>query len=236
MAYEGLVRTKERLKDPASAFLWAEHTKARLLIEAIAHGKTSPGLPSDLAETENSLTTRLTGLYRQREETITKNPTLFKKIDEEDLPEAKEKLARFVKSLREDYPLYAAIHYPEPIPVAELDLKPQESLVVYEVTEQETFAWLIRQGKIIKDFTIPVVRKNLTEQVKRYRGFFEGITRYSHLSNYDPSWEKSSTTSWSRILPLISNRTSPSLSYRMTYWAFCPLRHWWRSCRPVQRL
>ena len=186
LAYEGLVRTKEKLKDPASAFLWAEHTKARLLIEAIAHGKSSPGLPSDLAETENSLTTRLTGLYRQREETITKNPTLFKKIDEEDLPAAKEELARFVKSLRENYPVYAAIRYPEPIPVAELDLEPQESLVVYEVTEQETFAWLIRQGKIIKDLTIPVARKNLTEQVKRYRGFFEGITRYSHLSSYDP--------------------------------------------------
>lgn len=190
LAYEGLVRAKGKLNDPAEAFFWSEYTKARLLLEAMTRGKTAPGLPSVLAQKEDTLTNRLSNLYKQRETAFAKNPALFKEIEEKELPQAKKKLAGFIETLRQNYPVYVAIRYPAPIPVANLSLRPDEALIAYEVTEKETYVWLIRNKEVAKAITIPVTRKELVAQVKQYRAFFEGITGYDQLSRFDPRMGK----------------------------------------------
>jgi len=65
-------------------------------------------------------------------------------------------------------------------------MQPKEVLLAYEVSERQTFDWLIQDGKVIKTMTIPISRKELTEQVKKHRGFFEGINSYPQLSRFDP--------------------------------------------------
>jgi tetratricopeptide (TPR) repeat protein len=93
LAYEGLVRTQSKRQDPADAFFWAEHTKARVLLEALARGASPVGLPPALAQQEETLTTRLQGLYRQREVAFAHNPELFTQIEAHDLPQVKQELA-----------------------------------------------------------------------------------------------------------------------------------------------
>ena len=72
------------------------------------------------------------------------------------------------------------------MPVEALRLQPQEVLLAYEVTDTATFAWMIREGKVLTTRTIPVTREALTAQVTRYRGFFEGVTGSPDLARFDP--------------------------------------------------
>ena len=95
-------------------------------------------------------------------------------------------MTAIISTLRRDHPAYAALKYPQPLPIADLALQPQETLVAYEVTEKETFAWFIRGKKIIEALTIPVTRQALTAQINQYQQFFAGICSAADLSRFDP--------------------------------------------------
>jgi CHAT domain-containing protein/Tfp pilus assembly protein PilF len=181
LAYEGLVRTSVKLGDPSEALRWSEHTKARRLLEAMARSRIAPGVPAEVAEKEEGLITRLGALYRQREETLSKNPELFESIEREQIPRAREKLNEFVTDLRQQHPAYAAYKYPQPLGETEIALRPGEALLEFAVTEQETFAWLLRDGKVIKFTTIPVGREALDRQIREYRSLFQGISHTNDL-------------------------------------------------------
>ena len=185
-AYEGLVRVKAAMQDQAGAFFSSEYTKARALLDALPRGKTAGFLPPLLSQQEQELTTKLRGLYKQRDATFGKNPELFKKIDEHDLPQARQELARFVETLRKEQPLYAAVNYPQPLPVSQIKLNAGEALIAYEVTEETTLGWLVRDGKIITSVNIPISRKDLTKKITGYRNCFENVTDYKQLSQFDP--------------------------------------------------
>lgn len=186
LAYKGLVRVSMQRQEPAEAFGWAEHTKARSLLEILSRGGPTSSLPPALAQQEETLLTRLRSLLRQREVAFTKQPTLVEELEERELPQARQALAQFVQQLHRDYPAYAALTYPQPVPVEALRLQPQEVLLTYEVTDTATFAWLVREGKILTTRTIPVTREALTAQVTHYRGFFEGVTGSPELARFDP--------------------------------------------------
>ena len=174
-AYEGLVRAKAAMQDQAGAFFWSEHTKARQLIDALPRGKTAGVLPASLSQREQELTTKLAELYRQ--------PEAF---DEKELSRARQELARFVETLQKEQPLYAAVNYPQPLPVSQFKLHGGEALIAYEVTEEKTLGWLIRDGKIITSVNIPISRKDLTEKITRYRKCFESVENYDELAQFDP--------------------------------------------------
>ncbi len=174
-AYEGLVRSSAELGDPSEAFRWSEHTKARRLLEATARSRNAPGVPPEVAEKEEALVNRLGALYRQREEISFKNPELFANIDREQIPEAKQNLDEFVTELRRLYPAYAAYKYPQPLGTREIALRPGEALLEFAVTEEETFAWLLRDGKVAKFTTIPIRREQLDARVRAYRSLFQNI-------------------------------------------------------------
>lgn len=181
VAYERLVRTSAKLGDPDEALRWSEHTKARQLLEATAQGRIAPGLPAQLATQEDALVGRLGALYRQREETVGKNPALYADIAGQQLPEAKRNLDEFVAELRRQYPAYAAYKYPQPLGARELALRPGEALLEFAVTEDATFVWLIRDGHVVKFTTIPVGRTALERQIEEYRSLFHGIRHTSDL-------------------------------------------------------
>ena len=185
--YEGLVRVSTELKDVDNAVYWAETTKARLLLEAMA-GRSSEkklGLPQDIAKTEAEFTARIAATYKQMDIALEKNPERYKELEKE-LAALKKDRDSFISRLRKEYPEYASIRYPEPIKLRDFGLDAQETLIEYEVTDKVTFAWLIRGKKVIKALTIPISRKELAELVKKYRGFFEGVTGYKDLARFDP--------------------------------------------------
>ena len=190
--YEGLVRVSARLGDAAGALHAAEHTKARLLLENLAQrGQgNSLGLPATLAAEETNLTQGIASLAKQLETAIEKNNSTRQQEIERELPKLKEQQQALVTRLRQDYPEYASLAYPQPLQVQALKLLPGEALIEYEVTDTVTLAWLVREGKIVKAISLPITRKALAEDVKRYRGFFEGVRSTDQLARFEPALGK----------------------------------------------
>jgi len=180
-AYEGLVRTSAALGKPDDALQWAEYTKARELLEATAHRRTPLGLPAEVAQKEDALVSRLGALYRQRDETSSKNPEVFADLQRVQIPGAKGELDAFVAEIGQRYPAYAAYKYPQPLGVSDIALGPTETLLEFAVTADRTFAWLLRGGTLIKFTAIPVRRDVLDREIQAYRSLFENIHRTDDL-------------------------------------------------------
>jgi len=186
-AYEGLARVSLSAGKPEEGLLWAEHTKARLFLEALARRESSNQfkLPENLAKREAEINQRIMSLGKQQDAAFNaKNTELFKQLEPE-LAKSKSEQATFIAELRKEQPAYAAVAYPQPLAVADWKLQPGEVVLEYEVTDNATLAWLVKDGKVLKSLTIPISRKDLDDEVKRYRGFFE-VTDMAQLARFDP--------------------------------------------------
>ena len=184
--YEGLVRIHFKTGQLKECFFYTEHTKSRVFLDAIVkrYGGTLK-IPKELSQQEEELTNKVASLYKQQEIAFLKgNQERFKEIEGE-LKPLKEEQKRFTASLRNSYPEYTSLRYPQPIGVDEIALHEDELLLEYEVTDKETIALLVKKGSILKAISIPMTRDSLEELVKQYRGFTQAKT-YSDLYTYDP--------------------------------------------------
>jgi CHAT domain-containing protein/tetratricopeptide (TPR) repeat protein len=89
-----------------------------------------------------------------------------------DYDAAHKKWTAFVEQVRRRYPNYAALRYPEPVHLGELAIRDEESLVVYKVGIDWTYAWVIRsiegQNKIIKFIRLPVRTDDIIKLVEKF--------------------------------------------------------------------
>lgn len=178
-AYEGMVRSSLKVADAAEALRWAEHTKARRLLESSARSVVDPGIPTELAARERAVVARLDALSRQRDELPGDAHELAIRVDA-DIAQAREARDAFVQELRRSHPAYAVFRYPQPVGPREVTLDPGEVLIEFEVAEDQTFVWLLRDGSL-RSMTIPVSRAELEATVRQYRCLFEGIQRTADL-------------------------------------------------------
>ena len=97
---------------------------------------------------------------------------------------AYKKWITFIEELRKRYPKYAALRYPETVHLGELPIRDEESLIVYKVGIDWTYAWVIRRigdrNEIIKFVRLPVKTDDiikLTEKVLTpfRKGKYEGF-------------------------------------------------------------
>lgn len=185
--YEGLIRVLNIMEQQDSALHYAEYTKARLFAESIAskHQSLTFHLPAKLAAEEKSVANQIAALYKKRENAYLENRMhAYENIDK--LLKAKKQEQKIIISkIRKDYPEYASIKYTQPIKVLDIPLKANEYLIEFEVTGTATFAWLVHEGRVIKSYTIPTCRKELTGLVKKYRAYFQ-VSRKSDLAQFDP--------------------------------------------------
>ena len=192
-AYEGLARVTLAAGNKEEGLYWAENTKARLFLEALARRESSSEfkLPDNLAKREAEVNQRIMSLGKQQDAAFNaKNTELFNKLEPE-LEQAKVAQAALVGKLRREQPAYAAVAYPQPLHLADIKLKPNEVLLEYEVTDSATLAWLVKDGKVVKALTIPVTREALAKQIEDYRKFFKLTAKTKaeadkELARFDP--------------------------------------------------
>jgi CHAT domain-containing protein len=70
--------------------------------------------------------------------------------------------------LRQHYPVYAALHYPQPLPAADLPLKENEVLLEFALGEAESFVFVVRKGGVKGLVKIPMGREALAAKVKAF--------------------------------------------------------------------
>jgi len=153
------------------------------------YGTVEQELPANMVEQEQSYTTQIRGLRKQME-ALFRNKAMDSYYEKE-LKTVKAGQQQFISRLRDQYPEYASINYPQPIHATEVMLNTNEILLEFEVTETETETqlFLLSNGKL-KSRTINISRDSLQTLVLDYRGFFENIRTTSQLGGYNPNTGK----------------------------------------------
>jgi len=186
--YEGIVRALINLDGKKSAFYYSENLKARVLAESIArsHSSIAKTLPADLAEEEQNYIIKIRGLKKEME-VLYKNKAMDIYAEKEkELNSVKAEQAKFINKLRNLYPEYASINYPQPIGPQNVSLLPDEVLCEFEVTEGKTYLFLLNgKDKTLTIKAVPISRADLEKLVLEYRNYFENIEKYSDLAKYD---------------------------------------------------
>ena len=178
-AYEGLVRSLLKQKKLEEAFLYSEHTKARFFLDLLARAPVSSsfGLPEEIRQRERTLIQTLATLRKEEEEAFKRgDPALLATLRER-LSALRREEEEFIAFLRRNYPEYASLRYPEPLPASSLTLRKGEVLLAYEVTDTATFLFLVEEGRVTALHTIPLSRKDLEGKVREYRKAFEGVAQ-----------------------------------------------------------
>ncbi len=154
----------------AAAFYFAEGTKGRALLEAMAQGarqQTRAEIPPELRQQEESLLNRLAALAAQQEKAVKGGEKVWAAVQDKKARLTGE-LTTLVKKLRQHYPVYAALHYPQPVPAADLPLKENEVLLEFALGEAESFVFVVRKGGVKSLVKIPAGREELAAQVKAF--------------------------------------------------------------------
>lgn len=154
----------------AGGFYFAEATKARTLLEAMAADSKRRGgadLPANLRQQEADLLDSLSRAEQQWDAALRQGGSaLAGLMDRKD--RLKGELALLVASLRKDYPLYAALHYPKPMAPEDLPLREEEVLFEYALGEDSSFVFVVRKGGVGRVVKIPEGRETLEEKVRRF--------------------------------------------------------------------
>jgi CHAT domain-containing protein/tetratricopeptide (TPR) repeat protein len=144
---------------------YAELSKARTWMEQFSNSRLrflQEEIPPDVRSEESSLLEEINISY----------PDYMKvlygyKVPHENLLQKQnaweavsKKWTTFVEKLNKQYPRYAALRYPRPVRLGELQVRGEEVLVVYKTGVEWTYAWVIRkidgENRIVKFTRLPV--------------------------------------------------------------------------------
>ncbi|MBI4378670.1 MAG: CHAT domain-containing protein [Nitrospinae bacterium] len=154
----------------SAAFYFAESTKGRTLLEAMAESAkvhTTAEIPSELKKEEEDLLNQLSAIENRWEDTFKKGESALKELIERK-EELKRGLDSLISKLRKEYPRYAALNYPKPIPAEELPLKEDEVLLEYAIGDDAGYVFVVRKGGVKKLIKIPLSREEIEEKVKAF--------------------------------------------------------------------
>ncbi len=155
---------------PSSAFYFSEATKARTLLEHMAesgrrYARTE--LPEDMRKKEDDLLNQLSAIDKIWEDTYKKGEEVFKELIKRKEGLQKE-LDSLIEKIRKEYPLYASLNYPKPIPVEDLLLKDNEVLLEYAVTDDATYLFKVIKGKVDKIIKIAKGKEEMENMINEF--------------------------------------------------------------------
>jgi tetratricopeptide (TPR) repeat protein len=154
----------------AAAFYFAESTKGRVLLEtmaAAARQESRVEIPAELRAREESLLNQNAALQAQWEKAFKGGEAALKEV-QENKDRLSGELRELIQELRQKYPLYAALHYPLPVPAADLPLKENEVLLEYALGDASGYVMVVRRGGVKKVVRIPLGREALEGKVKAF--------------------------------------------------------------------
>ncbi|MGB9616156.1 MAG: tetratricopeptide repeat protein [Desulfomonilaceae bacterium] len=169
--YDGLARVLAEMGRFVEALKQSEYTKARFFSEALsrrAHGPLTP-IGKEAIDKESGLHDRLAALTKKLQQAVQKGDADAVAAIDGQLRQEKSKLEAHITRLREDYPLYAAAKYPQPMDLAQAAVKDDEWIIEYDVTDQGLLIYLLRGRNLVKGILKAVPAKEVEELVRRVR-------------------------------------------------------------------
>ena len=168
---KGLTRVRMKLNLPDGSIASSEVTRARSFAEHLAENSSggSTGITRDSMEKEQSLVNRVAALKKELAQTDReKQPAKFDTLST-DIKTSERELANFIDDLWKKYPAYAAVKYPRPVSLKESALKPEEYVVMFDVSSEGVGMKLIRNKKIYQTFYTEWPQDEIEKDVKKFR-------------------------------------------------------------------
>jgi tetratricopeptide (TPR) repeat protein len=169
--YEGLARVLIQLGRKEQAWNASEYTKARVFAESIARRFAGEGLSSDaeLLRLNQELNDRMAALTKRLWRAYGDGRVQEIRSLEEQVEGVRKRVASHVKTLRSKHPLFAAVRYPEPMPLSQTALKAKEWALCYDVTDCGLLIYLTKGKRLVKAVFKQIARKELDELVRTFR-------------------------------------------------------------------
>ena len=166
----------------SNAFYFAEATKARVLLEAMANSGnySRRKLPLKIRKKEGDILNQLFAIEDQWEETYEKNEEAFKILVKRK-ETLKKELVSFISMLRNKYPIYAALNYPQPILPERLPLKDNEVLLEYALSNNAGYIFKVNKGGIERVIKIPQGKDEIERQVLE---FVHSLNEFNTKKNF----------------------------------------------------
>ena len=169
--YDGLARVLMKLNKPLDALEESEYTKSRVFAEALskrAEGSVAH-IPKKIMDIDFQLNDQLAALTKNFQDAYGKGDKEAAAYLEPRVKQAKEKLAIHIEMLRKQYPLFAVTKYPQPMNLAQADLRDNEWSLAYHLTDPGIMIYLTKSKNLVKSLFKPVPRKDIDELVRKFR-------------------------------------------------------------------
>jgi len=154
----------------SAAFYFAELTKARTLLEAMAGAARKhdePEVSSEIKNKEKAILKQLAEIEASWETVYKKGEVVLKELSKR--KETLEgELSALVSEIRTRYPKYTALKYPKPVPANELTLRAGEVLVEFALTGNEGYAFIIRKNGISRIYRLNIDQTALEEKIRKF--------------------------------------------------------------------
>ncbi|MDD5195797.1 MAG: CHAT domain-containing protein [Candidatus Omnitrophica bacterium] len=151
----------------SSAFYFSESTKARTLLEAMAESAKkyiTQELPPELRRKEQDIINQLSAIEKNWDSVYKNSAEAFKALTERK-QDLKQQLDSFVSRIRKDYPKYASLNYPRPIPPEQLPLKDNEVLLEYALCDDAAYIFKVKKGGVKEIIKIPKGKEEIENMV-----------------------------------------------------------------------
>lgn len=151
----------------SSAFYFSESTKARTLLEAMTESAKkyiTQELPLELREKEQDILNQLSAIEKNWDSVYKNSAEAFKALTERK-QDLKQQLDSFVSRIRKDYPKYASLNYPRPIPPEQLPLKDNEVLLEYALCDDAAYLFKVKKGGVKEIIKIPKGKEEIENMV-----------------------------------------------------------------------
>ena len=175
--FEGLMRLAVQENDLSGGFYWSEIIHSLKMIERmtcpdqVAQSDVSKGIGGEKVEIRESFV----AVFNQMKSALERN-------DRNVFLELTSRLDRLCKKYRN----FGSELSIQPIKASKIPLKPNETLLEYQVTEHKTFAWVVQNRRIIKNMVIPVSRQDLEMKINNYVGTATNRLPPTKTAHYDP--------------------------------------------------
>ena len=190
---KGLTRVRMKLNQAAGSIDSSEVTRARAFSDNITLRAEMgySGIPKDVVEKEDKLVQKVAALKKDLAKTEKdKSPEKYENLGKE-IQSAEADLKTFVEMLWDKYKPYASVKYPRPVTLKESALKPEEYVVIFDVSGEGVGVKLIEGKEIVKTDYTRWKLEELEKDVKKFRQAFEAVKETKKLKEFDPELGKS---------------------------------------------
>jgi CHAT domain-containing protein len=173
----GLTRVRMKLNQAAKSIDSSEATRARSFADNIALRSESgySGVPAPVLQQEDELVSKVAALKKELAKTEKDESPLRHENLRNAVKEAEAGLKDFIGTLWNNYKAYASVKYPRPVTLKESSLRPEECVIVFDVSEEGVGVKLIRGKEIAETYYSRWKFADLERDVFNFRGSFEKV-------------------------------------------------------------